>query len=96
MRTPEKFLSDLSKFVDLKSRAVIAVADEKWGERPLAYVVLRETGALDEKALRSHLEKDVPRWQVPDRFVVVESLPRTSVGKIDTRELRRRSSRGSG
>jgi fatty-acyl-CoA synthase len=74
---------------DVKEAAVIAVRDEKWGERPLACVVPREPGRLDEVALRADLEREVPAWQVPDRFIAVESLPRTSVGKIDKKALRR-------
>lgn len=69
--------------------AVVAVPDEKWGERPLAAVVFKgggETPAYDE--LRTFLGKSVARWQLPERWTAVESVPKTSVGKFDKKVLR--------
>jgi len=67
--------------------------DPKWDERPLAIVVPRPGAELTADALKAHLAKYVEegaitRWAIPDRFVFVESLPKTSVGKIDKKVLR--------
>ncbi|NKQ51615.1 long-chain fatty acid--CoA ligase [Amycolatopsis sp. K13G38] len=67
--------------------AVIAVPHERWQERPLALVVLDKP--VDTAELLAGL--DVPRWWLPDDVVVVDQLPRTSVGKIDKRALRERA-----
>ena len=74
--------------------AVIAVAHDKWQERPLALVVLREGHDLDVVALREHLRDHVASWWIPDYWAVVVEMPLTSVGKFDKRELRRRHGAG--
>jgi fatty-acyl-CoA synthase len=70
--------------------AVIGVPDERWGERPLAVVVLHESSAADPIALREFLREQVPRWWVPERWAFLPQLPRTSVGKLDKKSLRAR------
>jgi fatty-acyl-CoA synthase len=68
--------------------AVIAMPDEKWGERPLAVCVLREGSEASPDELRDHLSKQFAKWQLPDRFEFVESIPRTATGKFKKTELR--------
>ena len=68
--------------------AVVAVPHEKWQERPLAFVVAEEGHVLDPEAVRTAVADLAPRWWVPEQVVVVESLPRTSVGKVDKKRLR--------
>ena len=71
--------------------AVIAIPDEKWGERPLAAVVAREGATVSADAVRSHLESSGwAKWQLPDRIEVVDEVPKTSVGKFDKKALRAR------
>jgi fatty-acyl-CoA synthase len=74
---------------DVAEAAVVAVPDERWGERPLATVVLRPGAGADYAALRDFLEGRVAHWQVPERWAVVESVPKTSVGKFDKKVLRK-------
>ena len=73
--------------------AVIGVPDEKWGERPLALVVLRRDAPDDAESIRAfvrgYAERGViSRFAVPDRVRFVAELSRTSVGKLDKRALR--------
>lgn len=74
--------------------AVVAVPDEKWGERPLALVVLNpEAGEVTVEMLREHMmgfvaEGHISRWAVPEQIRFVEALTRTSVGKLNKRALR--------
>ena len=70
--------------------AVIAVPDKRWGERPLAVVVLRSDGIASPADLRKHLEPDFARWQLPDRFEYVDAIPRTATGKWKKTALRER------
>ncbi len=77
----------------IKEAAVIAVPDPRWGERPLAAVVLSGEGNFNLDDARTFLvEQGVPSWQLPDRIAVLEEIPRTSVGKFDKKVLRRRFS----
>jgi fatty-acyl-CoA synthase len=70
--------------------AVIAVPDERWGERPLAVVVLHEGEEATDDELREHLSAHFAKWQLPERFELVEALPRTATGKFKKLELRER------
>ncbi len=68
--------------------AVIAVPDERWGERPLAAVVLREGQEATPDQLREHLGQEFAKWQLPERFEFIEEIPRTATGKFKKTELR--------
>ncbi|MCP4194964.1 MAG: long-chain fatty acid--CoA ligase [Planctomycetaceae bacterium] len=68
--------------------AVVAIPDEKWSERPLAVVVLHPDQQVTADQLRDHLRDKVAKWWLPERFEFVESLPKTSVGKIKKSALR--------
>lgn len=67
---------------------VIAIPHEKWGERPLALIVWARNAVVEDEALRSHLMGRFAKWQLPEAFVAVPSIPRTAVGKIARRQLR--------
>ena len=72
--------------------AVIAIAHPKWTERPLACVVPKPdcASALSRSALREWLRGRVADWWLPDDVVVIEVVPKTSVGKFDKKVLRER------
>ncbi|MFI8824125.1 long-chain fatty acid--CoA ligase [Streptomyces sp. NPDC053431] len=76
--------------------AVVAVPDEKWGERPLATVVLKEGATADYEELRAFLaaEGGIARWQLPERWAIVPSVPKTSVGKFDKKVIRKQYAEG--
>jgi len=81
---------------DVTEAAVVAVPDDKWGERPLATVVLREGSAADFESLRAFLadEGKIAKWQLPERWTIIASVPKTSVGKFDKKVLRRQYAEG--
>jgi len=71
--------------------SVVGVKDEKWGERPVAFIVPKEKISEDE--IRQFLlkmadEGKIQKWWIPDRFVFMDSLPLTSTNKIDKKVLR--------
>jgi fatty-acyl-CoA synthase len=68
--------------------AVIGVPDEKWDERPLVAVVLREGTKASAEELREFLQDRVARWQLPENWTFIEEVPKTSVGKFDKKRLR--------
>ncbi|MEU8540047.1 long-chain fatty acid--CoA ligase [Streptomyces sp. NPDC048717] len=76
--------------------AVVAVPDEKWGERPLATVVLKEGASADYTELRAFLlaEGGVAKWQLPERWAIVPAVPKTSVGKFDKKVIRKQYADG--
>ncbi|MFF5495727.1 long-chain fatty acid--CoA ligase [Streptomyces aquilus] len=82
---------------DVAEAAVVAVPDEKWGERPLATVVLREGSTATFETLRAFLadEGHIAKWQLPERWTVIESVPKTSVGKFDKKVIRKQYAEGT-
>ncbi len=79
---------------DVREASVVGVPDDKWGERPLASVVLAEGTATTVADIREWLGDKIPRWQVPERWAVIDEVPKTSVGKFDKKVLRARYAEG--
>ncbi len=75
---------------DVKEACVFGLPHEKWIERPVAAVVLRESARVDETQLRDWLAARVAKWWLPDRVMFVDAIPRTGVGKFLKRDLRER------
>jgi fatty-acyl-CoA synthase len=65
------------------------VPDEKWQERPLACIVPHEGKEVAPEELRSFLADRVVKWWLPERWAVIEAVPKTSVGKFDKKVLRK-------
>ncbi|MBX6750358.1 MAG: fatty acid--CoA ligase [Micromonosporaceae bacterium] len=74
---------------------VVGVPDERWGERPLAAVVLREGSSAKPEELRDFLAGKLARWQLPERWVFIDAVPKTSVGKFDKKAVRARHAAGA-
>jgi fatty-acyl-CoA synthase len=70
--------------------AVIAVPNQKWGERPLAVVVLREGQSVTAEELREFIAPRFASYWLPDDVVFVAEIPRTSTGKMMKAALRER------
>jgi fatty-acyl-CoA synthase len=68
--------------------AVIAIPDEKWAERPLAAVVLKEGASASADDLRAFLAPQFAKWWLPERIEFISEIPKTSVGKFRKIALR--------
>ena len=68
--------------------AVIAIADAKWTERPLACVVLKEGKQTTDEELHKFLEPHFAKFWLPDAYEFVKEIPKTSVGKFKKSALR--------
>jgi fatty-acyl-CoA synthase len=79
---------------DVIEAAVIAKPDERWSERPLCCVVLREGAQTSAEELVEHLGGRVAKWWLPDEFAFVAEVPKTSVGKFDKKVLRAQLAEG--
>ncbi|MCE1181881.1 MAG: fatty acid--CoA ligase [Rhodocyclales bacterium] len=73
--------------------AVVGVKDDKWGERPLAMIVLRDGHSASPEDIRAHVQKfaeegHISKFAIPDQVRFVDSLARTSVGKLNKKAMR--------
>jgi len=85
----------LSQHEAVLESAAIGVPDSKWGERPLMLVVLKpgykgKVGPDDLKAFMQEAATQgrLPKYGVPDRVIITEALAKTSVGKLDKKQMR--------
>ncbi|HWO12804.1 MAG TPA: long-chain fatty acid--CoA ligase, partial [Polyangiaceae bacterium] len=69
---------------------VIAVPNTQWGERPLALVTFRDAASAAPDELRAHLAQRVPKWWLPEGYVVLGEIPKNATGKFAKRALRAR------
>jgi fatty-acyl-CoA synthase len=76
---------------DVKEACVVGLAHPKWQERPLALVVLREgaPGTVTKEDILASIGEQFAKWQLPDDVVFVKEIPKTSVGKLDKKAVRK-------
>ena len=73
----------------IKEAAVVGVPDDRWQERPLAAVVVKEGQSVTAEELRQWLSERVAKWWLPERWTFVDEVPKTSVGKFDKKVIRK-------
>jgi acyl-CoA synthetase (AMP-forming)/AMP-acid ligase II len=67
----------------------VGAPDPKWGEVPVAFVVLKPGASLDEAGLIDYLQRRLGKFKIPRAYYFRnEQLPKTGTGKILKRELR--------
>jgi fatty-acyl-CoA synthase len=74
--------------------AVVGVPDDRWQERPLACVVARDGETVEPGELRDWLADRVAKWWLPERWALIDAVPKTSVGKFDKKVLRQAYAEG--
>jgi fatty-acyl-CoA synthase len=86
----------ISQHEAVSEAAAIGTPDDKWGERPMLVVVLRpeykdKVSADDMKAFMTKFAEEgkIPKYGIPDRYLFVDAIPKTSVGKINKIQLRK-------
>ena len=67
---------------------MIGIPDDKWIERPFAYVVLREGKTFSPNDLNEFLATRFAKFWIPDGYKVIDTIPKTSVGKFLKSALR--------
>jgi fatty-acyl-CoA synthase len=72
----------------VREACVVGIPHPKWQERPLAAIVLKNGSRATPEDLRAFLSLSFAKWQLPDAYVFIDAIPRTSVGKFKKAALR--------
>jgi long-chain acyl-CoA synthetase len=94
--SPAQVEAAVSLEPDVAEAGVVGAPHPIFGERVVAFVRLKHAGGFDDDAVRDRLRARVAEYAVPERFFVVDDLPRTAAGKVDRRELRRHAAAAYG
>ncbi len=86
----------ISTHTAVQEAAAIGIPDTKWGERPMLLVILKPQfrgDGVSEEVLKEFMkicasEGKIPKYAIPDRYIITEEIPKTSVGKIDKKLIR--------
>lgn len=84
---PQEIEHVLSAFPGIRDLCIVGVHDNRWGEVGLA--LINTTGSFKEKAFWEYVKENLPSIKRPKYLRIVDSIPKTSVGKTDLREVRR-------
>jgi len=85
---PSDVETELMRHESVIEAAVVGVASERWGETPVAFVVLREGSATDAPSLKDWVNARLGKTQRLSDLAIVDALPRSPIGKLLKRELR--------
>jgi long-chain acyl-CoA synthetase len=86
---PKEVEDVLYSRAEVEECAVIGLPDPEWGERVTAFIVPRPGEKIDPEALKSFLKSRISTFKVPKEFRSVSELPKSHVGKILKRQLRK-------
>lgn len=75
----------------VQSAAVVAVADEKWGEVPFAFIVVNDGSSFNPNDLRAYVAERLARYKQPKFYEAIGELPINTSGKVMKKELRERA-----
>jgi fatty-acyl-CoA synthase len=83
----------ISQHPAVAAAAVVGIADEKWGERPHALITLKPGQNATQEDIQAHLQRyvdkgEINKWAIPRQMDFVDDIPKTSVGKINKKQIR--------
>lgn len=80
----------LTEYPGVQTAAVVGVPHEKWGERPVAFIEVEHPAGFDLEGLEAFMRSRLAHFKCPDRYFVLDAMPRNAAGKVLKRELRSR------
>lgn len=89
----------ISQHPAVNAATVVGIADEKWGERPHALVILQQDQTATAEDIQAHLQQfvdsgEINKWAIPQQIDFVDDIPKTSVGKINKKLIRDQIGKG--
>lgn len=92
---PVEIENALLRHPDVNEAAVVGIDDEKWGQKPVAFVSPKASMNLDVEELKEFMKRTLAAFKLPKEIYVITELPKTSVGKIERNKLVMRAGEGN-
>jgi malonyl-CoA/methylmalonyl-CoA synthetase len=89
---PKEVEDILNQLGEIEESAVFGVSDKDFGERVIAAIVMVDNGNFNQSQTESFVNDKLARYKQPKEYVVLEALPRNTMGKVQKNELRKRFS----
>jgi len=86
---PAEIEKHIIKFTGVLETAVIGVSDKRHGEKIIAFLVIDKTKEFDKNELQKYLKTKLAHYKIPDHFIIVDELPKSAIGKILKKDLRK-------
>ncbi|KPJ75146.1 MAG: hypothetical protein AMJ54_15810 [Deltaproteobacteria bacterium SG8_13] len=86
--SPKEIQGIINKLEGVAESAVVGVADEQWGEKVVAAVVVSKGATLNEDEIRAYCRQHLHDWKCPKDIIFVQELPRNTMGKVLNEEIK--------
>lgn len=86
--SPKEIESVINQMETVTASSVIGIQDDKWGEKVVAAIVLEKDGVISEQEIIDHCKAHLHPWKCPRQIVLIDELPRNTMGKVLTDEVR--------
>ncbi len=87
--SPKEVEIAINRLEDVVESSVVGVPDERWGEKVVAAVVTKPDSNITPEDIRAHCKKHLHDWKCPKEVVIVEALPRNTMGKVLKEEVKK-------
>jgi acyl-CoA synthetase (AMP-forming)/AMP-acid ligase II len=87
--SPKEVEMTINRVAGVAESSVVGIPDEKWGEKVAAAVVAKPGAKVRTEAVQAHCSRHLHKWKCPKAIVLVEKLPRNTMGKVLKEEVRR-------
>jgi malonyl-CoA/methylmalonyl-CoA synthetase len=87
--SPKEIESVINQLKEVTASSVVGIKDDKWGEKVVAAIVLKQKNTVSTKEILDHCKTHLHPWKCPKEIVFIDELPKNTMGKILTDEVRR-------
>ncbi len=86
--SPKEVEAIINRMEAISESSVVGISDEKWGERVVAAIVLHLDATLTNDEIMAHCRHYLHPWKCPKEVVIIDQLPRNSMGKVLKEEVK--------
>ena len=87
--SPKEIESVINRFEGIAESSVVGIPDEQWGEKVVAVVVEKAGSRVDSEKLQQFCKEQLHDWKCPKQILLVQELPRNTMGKVLKEEVKK-------